>query len=53
MERASSRPPPRAREDTAEIVGIGRLERVVKVPRRFARNCAVLFYAKAKSAMVV
>lgn len=42
VERASSRPPPRAREEIAEIVGIWRLERSVKAPRRSERNLAVL-----------
>jgi hypothetical protein len=44
VERASSRPPPRAREEIAEIVGIWRLERLVKVLRRVERNWAVLEY---------
>lgn len=42
VERASSSPPPRAREEMAEIVGTGRLERAVKVPRRLERNSSVL-----------
>lgn len=42
VERASSRPPPRAIEDMALIVGMGRFEIFVNVPRRFARNSEVL-----------
>jgi hypothetical protein len=42
VERASSRPPPRAREDMALMVGMGRAERAEKVPRRLARKSAVL-----------
>jgi hypothetical protein len=42
VDSASSRPPPRAREEMAEIVGIGRVERAVKVVRRLRRNAAVL-----------
>lgn len=42
VERASSRPPPRARELMAEMVGIGRAARVVKVARRVVRNASVL-----------
>ena len=40
--RASSRPPPRAIEEMAEMEGIGRAEREVKVSRRLERNSAVL-----------
>ena len=40
--RASSRPPPRAREEMAEMDGIGRAERDVNVSRRLARKSAVL-----------
>ena len=40
--RASSRPPPRAREDIAVMVGIGRVVIVVNVKRSFARNSVVL-----------
>jgi len=40
--RASSRPPPNATEEMAEIVGMGRRERRVKVSRRSVRNCFVL-----------
>jgi hypothetical protein len=39
---ASSRPPPRAREEMAAMVGIGRVERAVRVVRRVRRNAAVL-----------
>ena len=42
MQRASSRPPPRARELTALMVGMGRIERAVNVLRRFERKAAVL-----------
>jgi hypothetical protein len=42
VDKASSRPPPRAREDMAEMVGMGRLERVVNVERRVARKLFVL-----------
>lgn len=42
VERASSRPPPRAREEMAEMVGTGRLERAERVPRRLERNSSVL-----------
>lgn len=41
--RASSRPPPRARDAMAEMVGMGRVERAVRVARRWVRNAAVLF----------
>lgn len=40
--KASSRPPPSAREEIAEIVGMGRRERRVKVSRRRVRKCFVL-----------
>lgn len=40
--RASSRPPPKAREEMAVRVGMGRAEMERKVPRRPCRNCAVL-----------
>jgi hypothetical protein len=43
VERASSRPPPRAREEMALMVGMGRSERAEKVPRRLVRKSAVLF----------
>ena len=39
---ASSRPPPKAGAASAEIVGIGRREMDVSVPRREARKFAVL-----------
>lgn len=42
VQRASSRPPPRAVESTAEIVGIWRVERVWNVARSFLRNSFVL-----------
>tara|TARA_R110002060_G_scaffold16167_1_gene22482 strand:+ start:404 stop:601 length:198 start_codon:yes stop_codon:yes gene_type:complete len=42
VQRASSRPPPRARELTALMVGIGRIERAVNVLRRLERKAAVL-----------
>lgn len=41
--RASSRPPPNATEEIAEMVGMGRRERRVNVSRRVVRNCFVLF----------
>lgn len=41
--RASSRPPPRAREERAERVGMGRVVIWVKVARRVWRKWAVLF----------
>jgi hypothetical protein len=44
--RASSRPPPNAPEETAEIVGMGRKERRVKVSRRVVRNCFVLDFGQ-------
>lgn len=42
MDRASSRPPPRASELMAEMVGMGRAEMLVNVERRRARKAAVL-----------
>ena len=42
VERASSKPPPRARDDMAEIVGMGRAERAEKVARRVVRKDLVL-----------
>ena len=42
VERASSRPPPKAAPPTAEIVGMDRLLRDVKVWRREVRKEAVL-----------
>lgn len=40
--KASSRPPPRAMEEIAEMEGMGRAEREVKVSRRLERKSAVL-----------
>ena len=40
--RASSRPPPNAGPARAEMVGMGRFEIDVKVPRRLAKKFAVL-----------
>ena len=40
--RASSRPPPKARDETQEMVGMGRAEMREKVLRRWARKVAVL-----------
>ncbi len=40
--RASSSPPPRAIDEMAEIVGMGRAERDVRVSRRLDRKAAVL-----------
>ena len=40
--RASSRPPPRATEAMAEMVGMGRVERVWRVVRREERKSLVL-----------
>jgi hypothetical protein len=40
--RASSRPPPNATEEIAEMVGIRRREMRVNVSRRRVRNCFVL-----------
>lgn len=40
--RASSRPPPRAREDMALMLGMGRAKRAVKVARRVVRKVWVL-----------
>jgi len=42
--KASSRPPPNATEEIAEIVGMGRRERRVKVSRRRVRKCFVLWF---------
>lgn len=42
VHRASSRPPPRARDEMAEMVGMGRWERAVNVVRRVRRNAWVL-----------
>jgi hypothetical protein len=48
VERASSRPPPRAREEMALMVGMGRVERDLNVSRRLKRNWAVLICSKSK-----
>ena len=40
--RASSKPPPRAREEMALMVGIGRAERGERVVRRVGRKWLVL-----------
>ena len=40
--RASSKPPPRAREEMALMVGMGRAERVLRVRRRDVRKWVVL-----------
>lgn len=40
--RASSKPPPRAREEMALMVGMGRAEREVRVLRRVWRKWLVL-----------
>lgn len=40
--RASSRPPPRAREEMAVMLGMGRAERAVRVARRVVRKVRVL-----------
>ena len=45
MQRANSRPPPSAREETALIVGIGREESSANVLRRVARKFAVLCFS--------
>jgi hypothetical protein len=42
VHRASSRPPPKAELATAEIVGMGRVERRVKVLLSFVRKAATL-----------
>ena len=41
--RASSRPPPRASEESAVRVGIGSVERAVRVARRWVRKVVVLW----------
>jgi hypothetical protein len=43
VQRASSRPPPRAREETALIVGMGREDNSAKVALKLSRKFAVLF----------
>lgn len=40
--RASSSPPPRARDEMAAMVGIGKLDKFVNVFRRLVRNAFVL-----------
>lgn len=42
VERASSRPPPRATDEIADTVGIWSSERAVKVARRLVRKSVVL-----------
>jgi len=42
VQRANSRPPPRAVEEMALIVGMGREERAVNVARRLAKKADVL-----------
>lgn len=42
VESASSKPPPRATEATALMMGTGKLERVWNVERRLVRNSLVL-----------
>jgi len=46
---ASSRPPPKAREESAVMVGIGRWESEVKVLRREKRKSVVLKRAMVSS----
>lgn len=46
VQRASSRPPPKAVELMAEMVGMGRVERRVKVARRDLRKAATLQYVQ-------
>jgi len=43
VQSANSRPPPRAREETALIVGMGREESSANVLLRLSRKLAVLF----------
>jgi len=43
VDRASSRPPPRARDEMAEMVGMGIVERAVRAVRRLRRKADVLF----------
>lgn len=42
VDSASSRPPPSAMDEIAEMVGTGREERLARVVRRLRRNAAVL-----------
>jgi hypothetical protein len=44
VQRASSRPPPRARDETALMVGIGREDNSANVPLKFSKKFAVLFH---------
>jgi hypothetical protein len=44
VQSANSRPPPRARDEMALIVGIGREESAVNVLRRLERKAAVLHH---------
>lgn len=44
--RASSRPPPKASEETAEMVGTGSWVMELKAPRSLERKSAVLFDAR-------
>jgi hypothetical protein len=43
VQRPSSRPPPKAELPMAEMVGIGRVDRRVKVLLNLVKNCATLF----------
>jgi hypothetical protein len=47
VERASSRPPPRATDEIAEIVGTGSEAREPNVARRLVRNSLVLVGEKS------
>ena len=42
VDRASSRPPPRALEEIAAMLGIGSVSRAVRVLRRLERKVRVL-----------
>jgi hypothetical protein len=42
VDSASSRPPPSAMEEMADMVGTGRLASDANVPRRLLRNSSVL-----------
>ena len=44
VQRPSSKPPPSATDEMAVMVGIGRVERSVKVFLRPVRNSLVLYY---------
>ncbi len=50
--RASSRPPPRAREETALMVGMGRAESCVRVVRRVCRKWLVLEREEASAVVL-